>query len=51
MRMIYSKRVKGYGSGEEHQKDNKVIDQDLKGDNRMDQQSHQNLVMGRRVNA
>ena len=26
MRMIYSKRVKGYGSGEEHQKDDKVID-------------------------
>ena len=51
MRMIYAKRVKGHGSGKKHQKDDKVIAQDLKDDNRMDQQSHQNLVMGRRANA
>ena len=51
MRMIYAQRVTGHRSGEENQKDDKVMDQDLKDDNRMDQQSHQNLVMGRRVNA
>ena len=37
--------IKGSGVGEEHKKDDKVID------NRMDQQCHHNLVMVRRVNA
>ena len=26
MRMVYAKRVKGHGSGKEHQKDDNVID-------------------------
>ena len=43
--------IKGYGVGEEHKKDYKVIDKAIQNDNKMDQQRHHNLVMVRRVNA
>ena len=43
--------IKGYGVGEEHKKFDKVIDEALQNDNKMDQQRHHSLVMVRRVNA
>ena len=43
--------IKGYGVGEEHKKYDKVIDEALQNDNKMDRQCHHNLVMVRHVNA
>ena len=39
--------IKGYGVGEEHKKFDKVIDEALQNDNKMDQQHHHSLVMVR----
>ena len=43
--------IKVYVVGEEHKKFDKVIDEALQNDNKMDQQRHHSLVMVRRVNA